>query len=66
MKFIGLILGIAVLAFVAFKAMYGHTSVDKATPKQQLENVKAAAKNIEDKQEEAAEAALKKADEAER
>lgn len=60
-KIIGMILGLAVLAFVGFKAMYGHTSVERGTPKQQLDNVKSAAKDIELKQEQAAEEALKKA-----
>lgn len=61
-KIIGLILGLAVLAFVAFKSMYGHTSTEKATPKQQLDNVKSAAKDIEAKQDQAVEEALKKSD----
>lgn len=61
-KLFGLILGVAVLAFVAFKAMYGHTSVDKATPKEQLDSAKSAAKRIEAIQDKAAQEALEKAE----
>lgn len=48
-KLLSLILGIAVLAYVGYRSMYGHTagSVEDATPKERLDNVKNAAKRIE-------------------
>lgn len=62
-RILAAVLGLAVLAYLGYAAMYGKgRPVGDATPKERLDNVKAAAKNIEAQQERAAEEALKKAE----
>lgn len=46
-KLLTLVLGMAVLSYVGYRAMYGRTAVDRATPKERLDNVKEATKRIE-------------------
>jgi hypothetical protein len=58
-RILSLVLGLAVLSAVAYKVIYGRTSMgtaDHETPKQALDNVKQSAKRIE------AESAQKAAD----
>ena len=63
MRFIVVFLGLAVVAYMGYRSMYGGFS-DKnsnGTPKERLDNVKKAANRIEQQQEEAAQRALEKA-----
>ncbi len=63
MRFVVVFLGLAVVAYMGYRSMYGGFS-DKnssGTPKQRLENVQNAANRIEQQQEEAAKRALEKA-----
>ncbi len=62
MRFLVLVLGLAVVAYLGYRTMSGRTGAGADdTPHQQLENVKAAAKRIEQQQAEAAARALEKA-----
>jgi hypothetical protein len=54
-KILSLLLGLAVISYMAYRTLTGSTTVktadgERATPHQQLENVREAAKNIEIKQ----------------
>ncbi len=62
MRFFGFVLGIAVLAYVGYRAMFGvapGARGEQEAPAQRLENVRNAAGRIEQQQQEAAERALK-------
>lgn len=61
MKFIVLLLGLVIVGYLGFRAMYGGASVDQATPKERLDNVRDAAKRIEQNEAKAADEALEKA-----
>lgn len=62
-KLISLVLGLAVVGFVAYRSMMARSTVDpnSGTPPQQLQNVREASKRIENDQAKAAEEALQKA-----
>ena len=61
MRFLVLLLGLVIVGYLGYRAMYGTTAVDQATPKEKLDNVKSAAKRIEADQQQAADEALEKA-----
>lgn len=64
-KMLVLLLGLALVGFLGYRAMYGKSAVSSSSeevsaPKERLENVKGAAKRIEDQQNKAADDALQK------
>lgn len=62
MRFLVVVLGLAVVAYLGYRSMYGHSGANSdGTPRQRLENVQNAANRIEQQQEEAAKRALEKA-----
>lgn len=62
MRFIVLALGLGLVGYLGYRAMYGGRAPSaESTPKQRLENVQNAANRIEQEQEEAARRALEKA-----
>jgi hypothetical protein len=64
-RLLTVILGIGVLAYLGYSQMYGKgRAVGDATPKERLDNVKKAAKRIEDNDQKRADDTLKKIDEA--
>jgi hypothetical protein len=64
-RLLTVILGIGVLAYLGYAQMYGKgRPVGDATPKERLDNVKKAAKRIEDNDQKRADDTLKKVDEA--
>ena len=61
-KLLSLIIGLAVLSFVAYRSLYGRGRASAGgSPQQQLQNVKEASKRIENDQAKAAEEALQNA-----
>ena len=57
------VITIGIIGYLGYRSMYGRTpgSTELSTPKQRLDNVKGAAKRIENEQDKAAEQALEKA-----
>ncbi len=60
-RILSAVMGIAVLGYLGYRSMYGMRPVGSATPKERLDNVKAAANRIEVQQQKAADEALQKA-----
>lgn len=63
MRFLVVVLGLAVVGYLGYRSMYGGYSDrnSNGTPKQRLENVQNAANRIEQQQEDAAKQALERA-----
>lgn len=60
-KLLAVVLGLSLMAFLAYRAMYGRlptSGAEPELPKQRLENVQNAADRIEKQQQEAADKAL--------
>jgi hypothetical protein len=62
MRMLTLVLGLAVVSFVAYRAVYGRSAVGGAeTPRRALDNVRTSASGIEAQQEKKAQEALEQA-----
>ncbi len=60
-RILTVVMGLAIVGYLGYRQMHGNGPVGNSTPKERLDNVKAAATRIEQNEAKATEEALKKA-----